>query len=60
VTEQVGKVSGLEPVPVPGVENLDVSQICPGKTGHSSYREKAPEIFAAMGVGGNGGDICIG
>jgi hypothetical protein len=47
------------PVDVEGVENLDVSAICPGKTGHSLYRLKAPEIFGAMGVGGNGCDVCV-
>merc|ERR1712146_372118 len=50
---KVGSVAGLQPVDVAGVENLDLSEICPGKTGHSCYRGRAAEIFAAMGVGVN-------
>ena len=49
----------LQPVAnVPGVENLDVGEICPGKLGHNLYRTKAPEIFAAMGCGCNGDTVC--
>ena len=44
---------------MPGVENLDVGEICPGKLGHNLYRTKAPEIFAAMGAGGNSNSVCV-
>lgn len=56
---KAGSVAGLEPVDVAGVENLDLSEICPGKTGHGFYRERAAEIFAAMGAGANSSDVFI-
>ena len=56
---KVGSVAGLQPVEVAGVENLDLSSICPGKTGHGNYREMAADIFAAMGIGGNSCDVFV-
>ena len=56
---KVGSVAGLQPVEVAGVENLDLSSICPGKTGHGNYREMAADIFAAMGVGANSCDVFV-
>ena len=42
----IKRVAGLAPVEVPGVENIDVSELVPG---HMSYRSSMPKLLRKVG-----------